>query len=266
MNRLTKIPFLTAALFAALTTTSLGAGAFQDSKPAGQQPEQKKLADAAATKASAMSIPLTGVTADNAAKITAAVQAIMHTSVNWKCASCAMTQEAKGQCPTCKKDLAENKVTSKAAKDVKLDPAKGTMSIALAPGQTMDSAELARTLTAQSVTLNERQLAVTAYSKLYIAAPEGAKDAVKKALVDTKLFTGVAVHFNDTKKSYVALIEGVSGSPTYGDTATALEKAGQEYHLSGIAWTAPCEACAKAGMIQAGCKSCWNEPKSTAKY
>jgi hypothetical protein len=151
--------------------------------------------------------------------------------------------------------------TTNAIREARVDPATGKLTFALANGQSARLSELDRS--AQSPTTSRSTSAkwpVTAFTKIYISAPADAKDAataVQKALDDSKLFTHASAHYDEQKKEYVALVEGVNGTPTFGDVGSAVEKAGTGYKLADMAWSAPCEACAKNGLTQAGCKNCW---------
>lgn len=236
-----------------------------------KKPEQKpeaKPSEAAAKKAPAlapMSLQLTGVTAENAAKATLALEALtVEAGTAWKCPSCSAMHDAKGECAKCKKELVATPRAAHAIKQANIDPIKGTLALVLAPGESVDLQTLGRTLTTQKITLDEKSVPVAAFSRLAITAPADAKDAqatIQKALDDSKLFTRVALRFDEAKKQWFALVEGVNGTPTYGAVGTAVELAGKDYHLNGLAWTGPCEVCTKAGMMQPNCKSCWRDAK-----
>jgi hypothetical protein len=227
------------------------------------KPEAGKPAEAGAKKSGAaapMSIPLTGVTAANAAQVESALESLK--SPVYRCAACNTAQRNKGTCSTCKKELVEDK-NATVVREVSIEPTKGTLQFALAPGQELRMSELDRALKAQSVSINSSQLAVPSYTRLYFSAPAESKDAqaaIQKALEDSKLFTKVVVK-QDEKKNLVAMVEG--GQANYGQVASAIEKGAKDVKLTDVAWTAPCGHCAKNGNMQANCKGCWPETSST---
>jgi hypothetical protein len=278
MSKFMKQPFLCAALIALGVGAAVANPTFQDKKPddpkpapapqkGGEKGEKGDKKDGQREKAKAapvivttpMSIPLTGVTADNASKAQAAVQAVAHPL--WKCTTCDHTQEEKGQCPKCKSELTLDKNGSPALKTVTVDGTSGAMQLTLAPGQNLHMGELERALKPLSITVNTRQLVVPNYSRLFISAPVGAKEgeeAIERALAGTKLFTSASVHYNEHRKEFVALVQ-TAGTATFADAAGAIEKCGKDYKTVDVAWTAPCASCAKAGSVQASCKNCWKE-------
>jgi hypothetical protein len=228
-------------------------------KPTGGQ-EKEKPKEASSAKAGAMTplrIPVTGVTAANAAAVESSLKGLTHPA--WKCPDCGAMSSAKGTCPACKKELVEEK-NAPLVREVKVDATDGAVQIALAPGQMLKLTDLERALKTNSVTLETRKLTIPAYTKLYIAAPADAKDAqaaVQKALTDSKAFSNVAVRTDEATKQLVALVETSKTSANYAEVAGAIEKAGTGFKLADVAWTAPCPMCSKAGNVQANCKGCW---------
>ena len=269
MSQFLKQPLISAALIALGFGVAFANPGFQDQKPApgaqkggdkkaeGGREKGKDKAVASSVATAPMSIPLSGVTAENSSSVQAAIQGVAHPL--WKCATCDHAQSEKGQCPKCKTDLTVDKSGAPAAKSVSIDAASGAVQLTLAPGQNLRMSELERALKPLSVTINARQLIVPNFARVYIEAPVGAKDgeaALERALAGTKLFTNASVHYNDHRKEFVALVES-GGTATFADTSAAVQTCGKEYKIVDLAWTAPCAACAKAGSVQAGCKNCW---------
>ena len=251
------------SLLAGSLSAVLCAAAFAQSgggdggKPAPGQ-EKGKPAEAVTPKAGAMapvSVPVTGVTPSNAAALTTALEAVVHPV--WKCPACSAVECAKGTCKACNKEMVEDK-NAKAFREVKLDPTVGTVSFALAPGQTLRMSALENALKPNGVSIDGKRIAITNYTKLHIKAPADAKETVQKALTDSKLVSNAAARVDEKSNQIVVLVETRS-NPTQADIAAALEKAGKDFKLTDVEWTAPCAGCAKTGCMQANCKGCWHD-------
>lgn len=270
MNNSFKQPLFAAALIALGVGTAFANPIFQDKKPDDPKPaqrggekgekkdgKQEKPKAAPVVVTTPLSIPLTGVTADNASKAQAAIQAVAHPL--WKCATCGHTQDDKGACPKCKTDLTLDKAGAPVLKTVAVDGASGAMQLTLDKGQNLHLDEIERALKPLSITVNTRQLVVPSFSRLFVSAPVDPKEgeaAIERALAGSKLFTGANAHFNDHRKQFAVLVQS-AGTATFGDAAAAVEKCGKDYKLVDVAWIAPCASCASAGSVQAGCKNCW---------
>jgi len=238
---------------ASLATATISAQTVIEKKPAGQQ----QPVDASAVKNPAMApmmIPLTGVTTTNASKVQDAIKAIIHP--HYKCEKCTYTSKEPGTCPTCKTTLVTDKAASApVAKAVTIDATKSTLSIALAPQQWVKLSEIESASAAEGVKLARDQIQIPSFSRLIITADATAAPKIQAALTEAKLFSKVVATYDEKSKAVRVDTETANPLPTYAAVSAAISKAG-EFKLSDVVWAAPCDACAKAGMIQAACKAC----------
>jgi hypothetical protein len=264
MNSALKLAILGVA-FGAATAVASAALQKEGDKPA-YKPQDKPAGspvDASVpTPRAPMSIPLAGVTEDNAARVETALRAILRTS--YECKACGTSQPIKGQCPKCNAELAAT--TAAAIKEVEVDAAKGSMLVTLQPGQQVALTEIERTLGADGVKVDRSMLAIPSFARLQIAAtgdPKTVEKAIEKALVGSKLFGAARVRHDEALASFAVTVERPDAVATHGEAVEALAKVSKDMRLTDVAWIGPCPSCAKSGNLQAGCGSCW--PASAEK-
>lgn len=254
-----------AQLMLSLLCLALGAGASaQDNKPQEkpkQEPKQEKpVAQPAAAPAAMIGIPLTGVTKDNSAKVSEALQKISHTG--YHCPKCEATSTTEGTCKMCSVPLEKDATPKQVVKSSTIDD-KGMLKVALEPGQRLRFSEIDQAAKSAGGSVNRAEYTVPAYARLIVAGPANAEQAKKleKALTDAKVFTAVTVGVDEnTKELYVM---PTSGSVKLASAISGIEKAGAEFKYQDLVIAAPCVACAKSGKTEAACKACWEPSMHT---
>ncbi len=228
-------------------------------KPAAQAQEKPQVAEASAivSPKSPISIPVSGVTKENAPKIQEAVQKIVHPG--FACAKCQITLAKEGNCPKCNAPLQKETSAKPVAKTIQVEADKGTIKLALDAGRTVKLSEIESAAKAAGATIKRTDLALPSWSRIIVAGPATPDSAAKleKALMDAKVFASVDVEIDEvTKQLYVLPEVGASGAKLGAATA-AIEKAGTDYKFQDVVFAAPCAECTKAGMAQAACADCW---------
>ena len=223
-----------AVLFA--LTASVAAQAAETkpaAKPAASSTQDKPAT--ASTSADSNSIAVTGLTKENSAAAKTALEGLS-TSM-WRCSACNMTSATKGTCEMCKKELVSEKSAS--LRNVVIDPDKGTIGFALAPGQSVKLSELEAALVTNHVSIPRDKLTISPSSTLMISGV-GTEDAVKKLeteLKNAKIFDTVSCRLADNKQGEVKVHCTSPASRTKVDEALA--KAGPDFKLVDIVWTSP---------------------------
>lgn len=206
-------------------------------KPA-QERETAKATPASAAVQSKFSLPVTGLTADNAEKVQTALAAVSHTA--WTCPDCKMSQEAKGQCTQCKVDLVSQ--THKCLGSVKADAAGGTISAVLNPGAQLKLSEVERALGSASVKLDAAKLTVIGNTQLLVQGP-GTAEAAKKfeeGMKSAKLFESMEIEHKADSRDYVVSTRAGASAPTHAALASAITRAGGEgFKLVDVIWVGP---------------------------
>jgi len=224
-----SVMFVTAPLLAAQDKGT--------TKPA-QEREAVKATPASAAVQAKVSLPVTGLTADNAEKVHSALAAVSHTA--WTCPDCKMSQDAKGQCAHCKVDLVSE--THKCLSDVKADAAAGTISAVLNPGAQLKLSEVERALGSASVKLDGAKLAVGGQTQLLVQGP-GTPEAAKKfeeGLKTAKLFESMEIEHKPDTRDYVITTRAGANAPTHAALASAITRAGGEgFKLVDVIWLGP---------------------------
>jgi hypothetical protein len=206
-------------------------------KPA-QERATAKATPAAAPVQSKFSLPVTGLTADNAKKVQTALEAVSHTA--WTCPDCKMSQETKGQCTQCKVDLVSQ--AHKCLGNVKADAAGGTISAVLNPGAQVKLSEVERALGSASVKLDGAKLTMVGSTQLLVQGP-GTAEAAKKfeeGMKSAKLFESMEIEHKADSRDYVITTRAGANAPTHATLTSAIARAGGEgFKLVDIVWVGP---------------------------
>jgi len=185
-----------------------------------------------------VSLPVTGLTAENAEKVQTSLAAISHTA--WTCPACKMVADEAGQCPQCKKDLAS--APHKCLANVKADAAGGTITAMLNPGAMVKLSEVERALGGASVKLDADKLTLGGHTKLIVQGPGDAASAKKleEGLKAAKLFESVAIEHDADSREYVIVTQAGAEAPTKAAAASAVARAGGEsFKLVDVVWIGP---------------------------
>jgi hypothetical protein len=202
----------------------------QDTKPAATRP-------ASAAVQQKLSIPVTGLTAENAEKVQTTLSGLSYNV--WICPECKMTGEAKGQCPMCKKDMTSQ--AQKSLGNVKADATAGTVTANLNAGTQIKLSELERALGSSSVKLNPAKLTLGGQTHFIVQGPGAAADAKKfeEALKTSKLFEAMEIKHDADSRDYVVIARVGSAAPTHASVSQAIEKSGEGFKLVDVVWVAP---------------------------
>ncbi|HVS17939.1 MAG TPA: hypothetical protein VMT18_05005 [Planctomycetota bacterium] len=228
----TSALFLVAPLFAA---QERGTDKPVD-KPAVQA--ERKTTPASAAAQQKVSLPVTGLTAENAEKVQTSLAALSHTL--WTCAECKLTSDEEGQCPHCKKDLAS--APHKSLTNVRADAAGGTITAMLNPGAMVKLSEVERALKSASVALDPAKLTLTGHTKLIVQGPgdEAGARKLEQGLKAAKLFDSMEIEHEADSREYVIAVQSSSNAPTKAAAASAITRAGGEgFKLVDVVWIAP---------------------------
>jgi hypothetical protein len=202
--------------------------------PAATPPKAAPAPQAAMT--ASPSVPVTGVTADNADKVTKALKDYSNTV--WKCGSCGeMTHEA-GQC--CGKEKTAQ--TGMAFATVKIDPATSMLVFTVAPAHEIKLSEIERLLTANNIKVARDKMAFGTSTELVISpvADQAAADAIKKALIDAKVFEQIDIQVPaGHKEAHLVVLKAGASAPTEARVKETLAKANSSASLADVAWSAP---------------------------
>ena len=189
----------------------------------------------AATMASP-SVPVTGVTADNAEKVTKALKDYSNTV--WKCGSCSEVTHEAGQC--CGKEKTAQ--TGMAFATVKVDPATSMVVFTVAPSHEIKLSEIERLLTANSIKVARDKMAFGNSTELVISpvADQAAADAIKKALIDAKVFEQIDIQVPaGHKEAHLVVLKAGASAPTEARVKETLAKANAAASLADVSWSAP---------------------------
>ena len=182
------------------------------------------------------SVPVTGVTADNADKVTKALKD--YSNSVWKCSSCGEITHEAGTC--CGKEKTAQ--TGMAFATVKVDPATGMLTFTVAPAHEIKLSELERLLTANSVKVARDKLSYGTSTELVISpvADQAAADAIKKALIDAKVFEQIDIQVPaGHKEAHLVVLKAGASAPTEARVKETLAKANATASLADVAWSAP---------------------------
>lgn len=197
-----------------------------------------KAVPAAAAAQQKVSLPVTGLTADNAEKVQTALAALAHTA--WTCPGCKATQDARGQCAACKVDLVSE--SHKSLGSVKADAAGGTISAVLNPGTRLKLSEVERALGGASVKLEGAKLTVIGNTQLLVQGPGTAEAAQKfeQGLKSARLFESVEIEHEADSRDYVVTTRAGADAPTHAALVSAIARAGGEgFKLVDVIWVGP---------------------------
>ena len=189
-----------------------------------------------ATTAASPSLPVTGLTADNAEKVTKALKDYSNTV--WKCMSCSEITHEAGTC--CGKEKTAQ--TGMAFATVKIDPATSMLTFTVAPAHEIKLSEIERLLTANSVKVARDKMSFGNSTELVISpvADQAAADAIKKALIDAKVFEQIDIQVPaGHKEAHLVVLKAGASAPTEARVKETLAKANSAASLADVAWSAP---------------------------
>lgn len=201
------------------------------------KPEATARPAAAPARLAPVSVPITGLTAENAEKAKTALTALKQPV--WVCAGCKDMADAKGTCAACKTELtAENMAVFS---NVTPDAKAGTLNFTLSEGLRVHLSELERALGAAGAKIDSSKLTLAGNSMLMVQGPTTAEDAKKleAALKSSKLFSSVQIEHKPESRDYRILVAPGEKSPSHADIAKAIEQVGNGFKLADVGWYAP---------------------------
>jgi hypothetical protein len=225
-----------AALLAALVAAPALAGVQGDTKPPPAKPQvDKEAKPASMTKPASMelSLPVTGLTKENAAQVQTALKGL--TATVYECPQCDATMAKSGECSHCKVALVQKtqpmfETTTPAAE-------KSTLTVNVAGGQTVRLSQIEGALRQSSVQVDRKALKIQGRVALVFrgAASKDQATKLQEAAVAAKMTDAKATYEPDTKEIHVRLN---SGSATW-ENATALgSKVEPPVTLADVQWSA----------------------------
>ena len=199
----------------------------------------KPVTTPAATAESTPSVPVTGLTAENSAKVESALKA--HTSTIYKCESCSKVALESGMC--CEKPT--KAVTGPALKSVKVDAATSTVSFTLAPGYAVRLTEIEKAIKPEGVTVQHDRLKLTNDTSITVVgvADQAAADELRKAINDAKLFEQIDIKTPAGKREASIVIKRAgTGATTEAKVKETLAKANPGFVVSDVVWMSPAQS------------------------
>jgi hypothetical protein len=194
---------------------------------------------APAPSLTAPQVPVTGLTAENAPKVTKALQDYANNV--YKCGACSDMSAHAGKC--CGKEMTSSSGAAFAM--VKADPTSSAVTFTVAPSHEIKLSEIERILTANSVKVARDKLSIGTNAQLVIAnvADQQAADVIKKALIDAKLFDQIEAEIPaGQKEAHFTVLKSGTSAPTEARVKETLAKANSAASLADIAWTAPAKS------------------------
>jgi hypothetical protein len=232
-------------LVVALLASAGAASAQSGTPPAKPAPPARGVSDqagGAAKQAKEMqgvevTLPVKGLTKENAPKAQTALAAIMRET--YTCSACKVDADNKGVCPGCAAELKMEKRAVLA--ESKLDPEKGTLVMTTNPGAVLTLSSVERALKSASAQVDEEKMTVVGHAMLVYGnvASEAEATALQKVLTEAKLFQSVRARFDATSKGTRVEVMAAPTGPTKAILASTLERAGSKAKLNDITWGTP---------------------------
>lgn len=230
MSLKSRFGILTLASALSMATPLLATQDTGKAKPAATRP-------ATAAVQLKLSIPLTGLSAENAEKVHAALGELAYTA--WSCPDCKMTQDLKGQCTHCKKELTA--LALKCLAEIKADAAGGLVTANLNMGTQVKLSDIEHALAGASVKLDAAKLTLSGTTQLLVQGP-GSADAAKKfeqSLKTAKLFETMEIKHAVDSRDYVISARIGTTATTQAALVSAIAHAGEGFKLVDVVWIAP---------------------------
>jgi len=226
-----KTPFLLATVLSVLASSGLALP--QDTTPRKQQAEPiPAVMPLVRTSAQCeLTLPVTGLTADNMAKVKTALEGLK--AEFYRCAECKSDFAKAGECPKCKKALTESKEVVLGA--ITPDATKGQLTVRTKPGMELRLSALERALKAESVHVDSSKLMLPCPATLVVAGATTQEQArgVEKALDDAKLFQSAQARSGARE---VRVHVTGSMAPTLGGVRAALTEANPMLQVTDVIW------------------------------
>ncbi len=214
-------------------------------------------APAQGTATGTVTIELKGITGDNAAKVETALVKLERDG--FCCQGCDYFAKAAGQCPGCKTALVPEK-TGALLRDVKIDPAKGTVVFGVAGPHIVRLGDIEAALKPLAIDVDATRFTIGPFTRITVTGVESedAGPALEKALLDAKLYDTVKANADTESSTAILIVGGTKAAPTLETFRKTVEKAGP-FKITQVSWAAACPKCAEKGMKRAGCMSCWEK-------
>ncbi len=179
-------------------------------------------------------IPVTGLTADNAAKLKTTLEGLK--SPIYSCAACSEHFAIAGSCPACQAGLKEE--SKPVFSQVTVAPDQSSIKFQTNEGMQVRSSELERALKASSITIDNQKLTIAGHATLYVAGAtkEEQATAIQKALQDGKQFQRVSAAIDPTSKQTRIYVTSSATAPTRAAVDGALAKIDPSYKITDVVW------------------------------
>lgn len=179
-----------------------------------------------------LTLPVVGLTADNAAKSKATLEA-MQVEL-FACAECKAEFAKAGDCPKCKKPLTASKMAVLGM--VTTDVARGLIKVQTKEGMELQLSKLERTLRADALTIDDAKLMIPGHATLLVSGattPEQAA-SIQAALIDAKLFQSVQAQA--TPAGVRIHVSAGTTPPTLARTREVVTKVMASFKLGDVIW------------------------------
>lgn len=208
--------------------------------------------------ASPLTVPLKGLSKDNATKVETALAKLERNA--FRCPTCEYFSAKEGECPGCGAALVADKAGI-LLREVKIDPEKGVAMFGVAGRAGVRLSEIDAILKPTGVTIDRSQLLIVPFTRITLTGIESKEngEAIEKALRDAKLFDTVKAAFDPDHKMGVLIVGGTKKAPSFEALSAVIGKAGEDFAITEVSWIAACPKCKQKGMNHAGCTSCWEQ-------
>jgi hypothetical protein len=221
---------LTGPILASLVATSFASARAEQEKA--QQPAPKEAA-AKAEPGLQLAFSVTGLTAENSAKVKESLASLANPV--FACEKCMFEQASAGKCSACNVDLMAKKHAC--FQGVMPSAEDSTLKLTLDPTTTVRFSEIEKALAKNAVKIDPARFPIPGKAHLVFAgAMADTAPTIEKALKDAKLFDDVKASFDAaTSEIHVAVRAGAT-PPTRAKVQSSLEAGSVKLGLADVLW------------------------------
>ena len=190
-----------------------------------------------------LSVPVTGLTAENAAKLKTALEGL--TTHVYSCSACSERYAMAGNCPGCLTGLKDE--SKPIFSQVTVTPDQGVLKFQTHEGLPVRLSDIERAAKASSVSIDSSKLQIGNQAAVFVAGAttEEQAKAIQKGLDEAKLFQRAHVAIDPSTK-YVRIAVVPTTTPvTRTAVDEALKKIDASYKVSDVVWNGPSDEAEK---------------------
>jgi hypothetical protein len=183
-----------------------------------------------------LTIPATGVTAENAAKLKTSLEAL--NSHIYSCAACSERFSIAGTCPGCQANLKEE--SKPIFSQVTVAPDSGAVKFQTNEGMQVRLSDIERAFKAGGASIDNQKLTIGGNATLYVAGATSDEAAanIQKALQEGKLFQRASAAIDPLNKQARIFVSAGSTAPSRANIDAALAKVDANYKITEVIWNA----------------------------